>query len=127
MRFSSDLVNAEPATEYELSVLAFTAKREGALSDARRVRTDTAKPSPPLVTNVNCTGTGDILVEWRRSRVIHGKINYFILYYKSRQDETFFKRKIDVSSSNSSDLYLVRKCLTLKRRFQMKLQFSKKC
>ena len=74
--------------------------------------TDTAKPSPPVVTNVNCTGAGDILVEWRRSRVIHGKINYFIVYYKSRQDETFFKRKIDVSSSNSSDLYLVSQCLT---------------
>ena len=93
-------------------MLAFTAKREGALSDARRVVTDTAKPSPPVVTNVNCTGAGDILVEWRRSRVIHGKINYFIVYYKSRQDETFFKRKIDVSSSNSSDLYLVRQSLT---------------
>ena len=45
---------------------------------------------------------------WRRSRLIHGNIDYFIVYYKSRQDETFFKRKIDVSSSNSSDLYLVR-------------------
>ena len=108
----SDFVTVEPATEYELSVLAFTAKREGALSDARRVVTDTAKPSPPVVTNVNCTGAGDILVEWRRSRVIHGKINYFIVYYKSRQDETFFKRKIDVSSSNSSDLYLVSQSLT---------------
>ena len=93
-------------------MLAFTAKREGALSDARRVRTDTAKPSPPMVTNVNCTGAGDILVEWRRSRLIHGNIDYFIVYYKSRQDETFLKRKIDVSSSNSSDLYLVRKYLT---------------
>ena len=99
---------SEPATEYELSVLAFTAKREGGLSPGRRVTTDTAKPSPPLVTNVNCTGAGDILVEWRRSRVIHGRINYFILYYKSRKDENYFKRRIDVSSTNSSDLYLVR-------------------
>ena len=99
---------SEPATEYELSVLAFTAKREGALSEARLVTTDTAKPSPPLVTNVNCTGAGDILLEWRRSRQVHGKIDYFIVYYKSRKDETFFKRKIDVSSTNSSDLYLVR-------------------
>ena len=99
---------SEPATEYELSVLAFTAKREGALSEGRRVTTDTAKPSPPLITNVNCTGNGDILVEWRRSRVIHGRINYFILYYKSRKDENYFKRRIDVSSTNSSDLYLVR-------------------
>ena len=108
LKLSSDLVPLEPATEYELSVLAFTAKREGALSEARRLTTDTAKPSPPLVTNVNCTGAGDILVEWRRSRLIHGNIDYFIVYYKSRQDETFLKRKIDVSSSNSSDLYLVR-------------------
>ena len=91
-----------------MSVLAFTAKREGALSESRMVTTDTAKPSPPLITNVNCTGNGDILVEWRRSRVIHGKINYFIVYYKSRMDETYLKRKIDVSSTNSSDLYLVR-------------------
>ena len=105
---SKFIVTSEPATKYELSVLAFTAKREGALSDARRLTTDTAKPSPPLITNVNCTGNGDILVEWRRSRVIHGRINYFIVYYKSKKDETFFKRKIDVSSSNSSDLYLVR-------------------
>ena len=89
-------------------MLAFTAKREGALSDARRLTTDTAKPSPPLITNVNCTGNGDILVEWRRSRVIHGRINYFIVYYKSRMDETYLKRKIDVSSTNSSDIYLVR-------------------
>ena len=63
----SDLVTLEPATEYELSVLAFTAKREGALSDSRKLITDTAKPSPPLITNVNCSGKGDILVEWRRS------------------------------------------------------------
>ena len=89
-------------------MLAFTAKREGALSDSRRITTDTAKPSPPLITNVNCTGNGDILVEWRRSREIHGKINYFIVYYKSRKEETYFKRKIDVSGTNSSDLYLVR-------------------
>ena len=89
-------------------MLAFTAKREGGLSPARRVTTDTAKPSPPLVTNVNCTGAGDILLEWRRSRQVHGKIDYFIVYYKSRKDETFSKRKIDVSSTNSSDLYLVR-------------------
>ena len=46
----------EPATEYELSVLGFTAKREGSLSDPARVETDTAKPSPPTITNVNCTG-----------------------------------------------------------------------
>ena len=89
-------------------MLAFTAKREGARTDSRSLTTDTARPSPPLVTNVNCTGNGDILVEWRRSRVIHGKINYFIVYYKSRMDETYLKRKIDVSSTNSSDLYLVR-------------------
>ena len=92
-------------------MLAFTAKREGARTDSRSLTTDTARPSPPLVTNVNCTGNGDILVEWRRSRVIHGRINYFIVYYKSKKDETFLKRKIDVSSSNSSDLYLVRQLL----------------
>ena len=104
----TSLLTSEPATKYELSVLAFTAKREGARTDSRSLTTDTARPSPPLVTNVNCTGNGDILVEWRRSRVIHGRINYFILYYKSRKDENYFKRRIDVSSTNSSDLYLVR-------------------
>ena len=49
---------SEPATQYELSVSGFTAKREGSTSDPRRVRTDTAKPSPPIITNVNCTGEG---------------------------------------------------------------------
>ena len=47
---------SEPATQYEMSVSGFTAKREGSPSDPRRVRTDTAKPSPPTITNVNCTG-----------------------------------------------------------------------
>ena len=50
---------SEPATQYELSVSGFTAKREGSTSDPRRVRTDTAKPSPPIITNVNCTGEAE--------------------------------------------------------------------
>jgi len=87
-------------------VLGFTAKREGTISASRQVTTDTAKPSPPIITNVNCTGNGDILVEWRRSRVIYGRINFFIVYYKSKLDHTYFKRKIEVGSKNSSDLYL---------------------
>ena len=49
----------------------------------------------------------EILVEWRRSRVIYGKIDFFIVYYKSNIDHTYFKRKIEVGSKNSSDLYLV--------------------
>ena len=121
LKLSSDLVTVEPATEYELSVLAFTAKREGALSEARRLTTDTAKPSPPLVTNVNCTGAGDILVEWRRSRVVHGNIDYFILYYKSPLDDSYYKRKIDVTTTNTSDLYLVscsHLCVTILRNCQ---------
>mgnify|MGYP003333627720 CR=1 FL=1 len=52
-------------------------------------------------------GNGDILVEWRRSRIIFGKIDYFIVYYKSALDKSYFKRKIDVSTTNTSDLYLV--------------------
>ena len=52
-------------------------------------------------------GNGDILVEWRRSRVIHGNIDYFILYYKSPHDDSYYKKKIDVSTTNTSDLYLV--------------------
>ena len=47
------------------------------------------------------------MVEWRRSRVIYGKIDFFIVYYKSKLDHTYFKRKIEVGSKNSSDLYLV--------------------
>eukprot|EP00090_Calanus_glacialis_P045884 TRINITY_DN8764_c0_g1_i5.p1 TRINITY_DN8764_c0_g1~~TRINITY_DN8764_c0_g1_i5.p1 ORF type:complete len:888 (-),score=166.51 TRINITY_DN8764_c0_g1_i5:697-3360(-) len=96
----------KPATPYELSVLGFTPKREGVKTDVAQVTTDTAKPSPPIITNVNCTGNGDILVEWRRSRVIYGRIDFFIVYYKSRLDHTYFKRKIEVGSKNSSDLYL---------------------
>ena len=46
----------EPATQYELSVLGFTPKREGVMTDIAQVTTDTAKPSPPIITNVNCTG-----------------------------------------------------------------------
>lgn len=47
------------------------------------------------------------MVEWRRSRVTHGKIDYFILYYKSPLDDSYYKRKIDVTTANTSDLYLV--------------------
>ena len=47
------------------------------------------------------------MVEWRRSRVIYGRIDFFIVYYKSKLDHTYFKRKIEVGSKNSSDLYLV--------------------
>ena len=115
----------EPATPYEFSVLGFTPKREGVMTDVVQVVTDTAKPSPPIITNVNCTGNklsecgmniqfqslnlgnGDILVEWRRSRVIYGRIDFFIVYYKSRLDHTYFKRKIEIGTKNSSDLYLV--------------------
>ena len=46
-------------------------------------------------------------MEWRRSRVTHGKIDYFILYYKSPLDDSYYKRKIDVTTANTSDLYLV--------------------
>ena len=46
-------------------------------------------------------------MEWRRSKIIYGKIDYFIVYYKSALDNSYFKRKIDVSSTNTSDLYLV--------------------
>ena len=46
-------------------------------------------------------------MEWRRSRRIYGKIDYFILYYKSLLDDSYYKRKIDISASNTSDLYLV--------------------
>ena len=71
-------IAAGPATAYKVSVLAFTAKREGGLADWRpvcstalpstlshcilQVRTDSAKPSPPRMTGVNCTGAGDIQV-----------------------------------------------------------------
>ena len=34
-------------------------------------------------------------MEWRRSRRIYGKIDYFILYYKSLLDDSYYKRKID--------------------------------
>ena len=46
----------ESATEYELSVSGFTSKRTGSLSRPLLVTTDTAKSSPPLITDVNCTG-----------------------------------------------------------------------
>ena len=52
-------------------------------------------------------------MEWRRSRVTHGKIDYFILYYKSPLDESYYKRKIDVTTTNTSDLYLVSQTLFL--------------
>ena len=39
--------------------------------------------------------------------MIHGQIDYFILYYKSPLDESYYKRKIDVTTTNTSDLYLV--------------------
>ena len=47
---------SEPATDYELTVSGFTSKRTGSLSQPLRVTTDTAKSSPPLITEVNCTG-----------------------------------------------------------------------
>ena len=47
------------------------------------------------------------MVEWRRSKLIYGKIDYFILYYKSPLDDSYYKRRIDVSTTNTSDLYLV--------------------
>ena len=46
-------------------------------------------------------------MEWRRSKLIYGKIDYFILYYKSPLDDSYYKRRIDVSTTNTSDLYLV--------------------
>ena len=39
--------------------------------------------------------------------MIHGQIDYFILYYKSPLDDSYYKRKIDVTTTNTSDLYLV--------------------
>lgn len=53
------LLCSAPATSYQISVLGFTSKREGSLSDAKTVRTDTAKPSPPIMNSVNCTGDNE--------------------------------------------------------------------
>ena len=60
-------------------------------------------------------GNGDILVEWRRSRIIFGKIDYFIVYYKSALDKShksiisqlWIKVTLRESTTNTSDLYLV--------------------
>ncbi len=45
-----------PATEYEFRVRAFTSKREGADSDPLKNATDTASPSQPIISVLNCTG-----------------------------------------------------------------------
>ena len=104
-----------PATQYEFWVIGFTQKREGVASQVLRTRTDTAKPGPPVITNTNCTGAfhiwifnfqgvwslevptikllvtlpppgdGDILLEWRRPATTHGRVNFYVIYYKSDQ------------------------------------------
>ena len=40
---------------------AFTAKKSGAASAVARVETDTARPSPPAITHINCTGVSSYL------------------------------------------------------------------
>ena len=51
-----DIPYLKPATEFELTVVGFTQKREGLVSPVLVVRTDTAKPGPPTITNTNCSG-----------------------------------------------------------------------
>ena len=48
---------SEPATNYEFTVRGFTNKREGGDSNPLLVDTDTANPSPPVISVLNCTGT----------------------------------------------------------------------
>ena len=46
----------------------------------------------------NCdgvTGNGDILVEWRQPVLVHGEVDYYVLYYKSPEDVNYYKRRID--------------------------------
>ena len=54
-----------------------------------------------------CSGGGDIMMEWRRPRVVRDRIDFFIIHYKSDLDIMEFRRKIDVAVDNSSDLYVV--------------------
>ncbi|XP_023344200.1 tyrosine-protein phosphatase 99A [Eurytemora carolleeae] len=99
--------NLRPRTSYKLQIRGFTSKREGGDSNPLEVETDTAQPSPPTITVLNCTGKGDILLEWRRPRLYYGKVDYYMVYYRSDKDASFSKRKIDIISNNSSDIYIV--------------------
>ena len=40
------------------------------------------------------SGNGDILVEWRRPALVHGEVDYYVLYYKSPEDNNYYKRRI---------------------------------
>ena len=36
------------------------------------------------------TGDGDILLEWRRPATTHGRVNFYVIYYKSDQVSQLF-------------------------------------
>ena len=50
------LIGLGPRTSYKLQIRGFTSKREGGDSNPLEVETDTAQPSPPTITVLNCTG-----------------------------------------------------------------------
>ena len=53
------------------------------------------------------SGNGDILVEWRRPALVHGEVDYYVLYYKSPEDNNYYKRRIssgDMSAMSGSFL-----------------------
>ena len=57
-------IHLEPATSYEFRVRGFTTKREGGDSAPLTLNTDTANPSQPVISVLNCTGTVAWLYIW---------------------------------------------------------------
>ena len=42
-----------------------------------------------ILEKIDSTGDGDILLEWRRPATTHGRVNFYVIYYKSDQVPIF--------------------------------------
>ena len=69
------------------------------MSEEVRVTTDSTGPGPPTITHVNCSGQGDLCVEWTKPK---GDFVFYTLYYKSAMDQNHSKTEVTISEQGQN-------------------------
>ena len=68
--------------------------------------TDTAEPSAPFITNVTCYETQKIYVEWKKPKTIYKSVDYYFIYYKSREDAVYKRHQIQAGQEDDQRFFL---------------------
>lgn len=97
MRFT--ITNLRPFTRYKIIVKAVTSE-EGKPSQTLDVTTDVQGPSSPFIKNLTCYGSDKIYLEWERPASYNKQVDYYFVYYRSRDDWS----EIPLSPNSPSDV-----------------------